>query len=254
MIGLYFSGTGNTKHCVERFVKLYDNKGGSVSIESPDALSLAAAHDMIVLGYPVYYSNTPKIMRDFLIENGAGFAQKQVFIIATMGLWSGDGAGCAARLLRKQGAAVMGGLHLKMPDCIGDVKLLKKTPEANRRIISAAEEKIASAVKRLKAGVPPKNGLGSLYQAAGLLGQRLWFYGQTAEYKKKPDVDKDKCTGCGVCVKLCPMKNLAVKDGKAVSSGRCTLCYRCFSHCPQKALTILGKHVYEQCLFERINI
>jgi hypothetical protein len=52
-----------------------------------------------------------------------------------MGLFSGDGTGCSARLLKKYGAKIVGGLHIKMPDCIGDVKLLKKTLDANKNII-----------------------------------------------------------------------------------------------------------------------
>ncbi len=89
------------------------------------------------------------------------------------------------------------------------------------------------------------------YSGLSTIGQRLWFYGKTRTYKKKPDINAEKCIGCGLCVKLCPMKNLSIKNNKAVSTDRCTLCYRCFSHCPTQALTILGKKVYEQCLAEK---
>jgi flavodoxin len=154
MIGLYFSGTGNTRHCVETFVERYDVEGEAVSIESPDAVGRISEHDMIVLGYPVYYSGLPKIMRDFIAANSTVFSGKQVFVIATMGLWSGDGAGCAARPLKKSGAEIASGLHLKMPDCIGDVKLLKKPSEKNRRIVALAGEKIASAVQKAEGGKP----------------------------------------------------------------------------------------------------
>ena len=137
-----------------------------------------------------------------------------------------------------------------MPDCIGDEKALKKTIEANRKIITNASTKIAKAAHNLKEGVPTKDGLSFLSLLAGLFGQRLWFYGKTATYKSRPNVDVQKCIGCGRCAELCPMKNIVINDGKAVSGNRCTLCYRCFGHCPTKALTILGKKVYEQCLFE----
>lgn len=42
-----------------------------------------------------------------------------------MGAFSGDGAGCTARLLKKYGAIILGGLHIKMPDSVCDSKLLK---------------------------------------------------------------------------------------------------------------------------------
>lgn len=168
-----------------------------------------------------------------------------------MGLFSGDRAGCSARLFRKYYAKILGGLHLKMPDCIGDEKLLKKSFEKNRKVISQAEKKISLAVSRLKEGKPHKEGLGFLFRLAGLFGQRLWFYRKATSYKQKPNIDKDKCIGCGRCAAVCPMKNLSVKEDKAISNNKCTLCYRCFSQCPAKALTILGKQVREQYLFEK---
>ena len=77
-----------------------------------------------------------------------------------MGLFSGDGAGVSARLFERYGAQVWGGLHLKMPDCICDVKALKRTPAQNKQIVIQAEERIKSAVCNLKNGTPTKDGLG----------------------------------------------------------------------------------------------
>ena len=250
MIGVYFSGTGNTKHCVENFIKQYDDSCMAISIEAPDASSVIAQHDRIVFGYPVYFSNAPKIVQDFITQNKDCFHGKKVFIIATMGLFSGDGTGCSARLFRKYRAEIVGGLHLRMPDSIGDEKILKKTPAANREIIRRADAKISLAVAKLKEGTPTTDGLSFFHHLAGLFGQRLWFYWKTTTYKKKPDVNEQKCIGCGRCSELCPMKNMTIEEGKAVSHNRCTLCYRCFSHCPTQALTILGRKVHEQCLFQ----
>lgn len=251
MLGLYFSGTGNTKHCVKEFVRHCDAKGETISIEDSRAFRAIEIHNQIVLGYPVYYSNAPRIVQEFIKRNAFRFRGKQVFVIATMGLFSGDGTGCTARCLKRHGARILGGLHLKMPDCIGDEKALKKPLAENRKLVAAAEIKMEKAAKRLLNGKAPQEGLGFFSHLAGLFGQRLWFYGKTASYKRKPRVSREKCTGCARCVRLCPMFNLEVHGGKAVPGHRCTLCYRCFSHCPSQALTILGKQVHEQPLFEK---
>lgn len=249
MLGIYFSGTGNTKYCLERFLDYYDGSQ-PVSIESPNAIEAIRKSQNIVFGYPIYYSNIPKIVRDYIYQNRVDFKNKRIFIICTMGLFSGDGAGCSARLLKKCGANIVGGLHLKMPDCIGDVKLLKKPLAQNKQLIKDAEIKIENAVDLLKQGKPTKDGLNFFCHLAGLFGQRLWFYRKTKNYTNKLKINKSKCIGCGKCVTLCPMSNLSISKQKAISNNKCTMCYRCISHCPQKAITLLGEEVVEQSLIE----
>ena len=251
MTGIYFSGTGNTKHCVEEFVRCFDTQNQAFSIETPEIDKLLANEDTIVFGHPIQFSNAPKIVRDFILSHRELFRGKKVFIIATMGLFSGDGAGCSARIFRKFGAKIIGGLHLKMPDCPADSKLLKKSLEENQSLVRQADKKIHLVAERLKTGKPFKEGLNIFYHIAGLFGQRLWYYGQTLSYKDKPNIDTDKCTVCGLCVKNCPMKNLEKREGRIIHQKRCTMCYRCVNNCPAQALTILGKQIYEQCLFEK---
>lgn len=250
MVGIYFSGTGNTQYCIEKFVHGLDADACCIGIENQSAQQAIEQSDFIVLAYPIYFSNLPKIMRDFLESNSSIFLGKKVFIIATMGLFSGDGTGCAARLLKKYGAEIVGGLHLKMPDCIGDEKLLKKTTEENRVIVKRAEEKIKKATQALNSGQAPQEGLSFLFHMAGLFGQRLWFYNKTKHYSNKLKISSEKCVGCGVCAKLCPMGNLTVENQVAAQHGQCTMCYRCISHCPQQAITLLGDTVHEQCRIE----
>ena len=149
------------------------------------------------------------------------------FIIATMGLFSGDGAGMLARLLKNYGAIIVGGLHLKMPDSICDALqsfpifnrkwiftaiiflqefvdtkfcvpcttkiyschymsptpnfalvgglhlkmpdsicdeiVLKRSFKNNKRVVVKATEKICKAVRNIKNGKPPQEGLGIVY-------------------------------------------------------------------------------------------
>lgn len=251
MIGIYFSGTGNTEFCVKKFLTYFESGAKAFSIEDVQAVEEIKRSTEIVFAYPVYFSNMPKIVYDFINRNDSVFLGKKIFVIATMGLFSGDGAGCAARLLAKCGAHITGGLHLKMPDCIGDEKALKRTKEQNHLLVIAAENKIKEAAENLKLGNPVRQGIGFGYHMAGLFGQRLWFYHKTKKYSDKLHIDREKCIGCGICVSACPMNNISLYLGKAQQKGNCTMCYRCVNYCPKQAITLLGKKVYEQCTIDK---
>lgn len=250
MVGMYFSGTGNTKHCVEKLIHLLDGTARAVPMEQKGAADLLREEDFIVLGYPVQYSNVPVMVRDFIQSNSGLWKSKNVLCVATMALFSGDGAGCAARLLEKFGTNILGGLHIRMPDSICDVKLLKTSVEKNQRILRAADRKIENCAEKIGRGKYPKDGLYFYDRIAGFVSQRLWFYGKTKNYSDKLKISMD-CTGCGLCTGLCPMGNLTLENGRAAAGSRCTMCYRCISSCPSQAITLLGKTVIEQGRYEK---
>ncbi|MCI6007617.1 MAG: EFR1 family ferrodoxin [Ruminococcus sp.] len=250
MVGIYLSGTGNTKYCVEKLISLIDMSAEVIAIESPDALTAIQQNEVIFIGYPTQFSNAPYMVRDFIKKNADIWKHKKILCIATMGVFSGDGAGCTARLLKKCGATILGGVHIRMPDAVCDSKLLKKTIEENRDIIARADEKIENVASQIKKGVYPQEGITLIAHMIGLFGQRLWFYKKTKDYSDKLKINND-CIGCGKCVSVCPMNNLYIKENKAMSKNHCTMCYRCISLCPKKAITLLGKEVIEQCRIER---
>ena len=253
MIGIYFSGTGNTKYCIEMFLKYYnENKENKVySIEDKNCIKEIKENNDIVFAYPIYYSDLPIIVRNFIIDNKKIFQNKNIFIIVTMGLFSGDGSGCLARLLKKYGANIMGGLHLKMPDCIGDVKALKKSLEENKKIVKIANKKIKETVEKIKNGHYSRDGLTFVNHLAGLFGQRLYFYKKTYKLKNKLKINYKKCISCGKCSNLCPMENIKMMDTKPTPQNQCTSCYRCINNCPKQAITLIGNEVVEQCTIER---
>lgn len=251
MIGIYLSGTGNTKHCLEKLLSIVDGSAEMTPIENTkEAIEKIKTNDVIYLAYPTQFSNVPYMVKDFIKKNKGLWQGKKVFCMTTMGLFSGDGTGCVARLLKKYGAEILGGLQVKMPDAVCDSKMLKKPIEENRRIIREADLRLEKAAEEIRKGNYPKEGLSFFAHMAGLFGQRLWFYGKTKDYSKKLKIS-DACTGCGLCAKNCPMGNLRIENGKAVSADKCTMCYRCISSCPKQAITLLGKQVVEQSRYEK---
>lgn len=164
---------------------------------------------------------------------------------------SGDGTGVAARLLKKYGAVVTGGVHIRMPDSVADVKTLIRPEEKNRRIVAAAGEKVRRTAEGMKQGKMKRQGLGVFSHLLGLFGQRLYFFNAAKKYKNALKIDTEKCTGCGKCVTCCPRENLIMSEKMPHQKGNCTMCYRCISICPNQAITLIGKEVMEQMSIEK---
>jgi ferredoxin/flavodoxin len=252
MIGIYFSGTGNTKYCVERFTSSVDQNAKSYSIEDDKLLSEIDFHDRVVFGFPVYYSSIPKIVKDFIRKNAKYFRHKKVFVITTKGLFNGGGIIHAKKIFQECGSVFLGSAQFNMPDNIRDLLIMELAFSKHYdKIISKANRKIEKTVKNYKEKKFGQSGLSIFNYAVNFVQQLLWFYPKTDKYIAAPKIDNTKCNRCKTCVKFCPMKNIKEVDNKIVAGDKCTICYRCFNSCPRKALTILGHKVYEQYRFPK---
>jgi NAD-dependent dihydropyrimidine dehydrogenase PreA subunit len=56
----------------------------------------------------------------------------------------------------------------------------------------------------------------------------------------KPEVDAEKCVGCGECVDVCPVEVYELQDEKSVpvNADECIGCESCVEACPQEAITV----------------
>ncbi|MBR2768430.1 MAG: nitroreductase family protein [Solobacterium sp.] len=54
-------------------------------------------------------------------------------------------------------------------------------------------------------------------------------------------IDREKCIGCGLCVKDCPNACLTMNEGRAcVNDGACIQCGHCYAVCPGNAVSMPG--------------
>jgi len=55
-----------------------------------------------------------------------------------------------------------------------------------------------------------------------------------------PEIDKEKCTGCGSCASICPVSVFELAGGKSEvkKPGECIECGSCVVNCPEKAIKL----------------
>lgn len=53
-------------------------------------------------------------------------------------------------------------------------------------------------------------------------------------------INKEKCTGCKICIDVCPAGAISIdNEGKAEIDQRCTLCRLCVKECPENAIEVI---------------
>lgn len=61
---------------------------------------------------------------------------------------------------------------------------------------------------------------------------------------------KDKCTGCGECLKVCPYDAIVMKNNKAFINEYCQLCMTCINACPEGAIVETETEIQDKDVFE----
>ena len=239
---LQFSGTGNTYYIAKKIQSVLQKKGHEVvcyPLEKVDNINdMIKDYDLLGVGFPIYGSDMPAIVSE-KVSQIQTVDQIKAFTFCTQMMYSGDGAIYLAKKLMEKGFIVRQCTHFNMPNNITDylrflpgkvnyVKLGKKTDKQVEKFC----ERINQNKKRLK-------GNNFFSHFLGLL-QRYPYQKMMKSYKPKIYID-DTCILCNKCVKLCPVQNLKLEEGKIVDSGKCILCYRCINNCPTNSLHLSPK-------------
>lgn len=231
----YFSGTGNSlaiaKKVGEKLSIPYKSIAQCIDIDS------YINSDIIGFVFPVIAWGMPEIVERFL-EQIQWPSKCYVFAIAVCG---GNPAGVLHgmnKVLRKRGGQLSAGFTVtgrevqkidSVPLIIRVIKFLNgKSP---KQFLHREKEIINTLLSRDKAGIESSRFL------AVMLGNFLHPIGLKKLSGKKNQLTlNDACINCGICMRVCPVKNLKSSKGHILRGEDCQHCFACYVVCRRHAI------------------
>ena len=252
ILTLYFSATGNTEYIATLFSKQMNATNLSIEADA-DFTSALKAHDTIAFCYPIYGSRVPRNMREFVAKYMSDINGKKIIIFITQMMFSGDGARVFTDMFWDGSIEVIYAEHFNLPHNVGNVPILwKPSKKSIQRQFKRAEAKMLRVCDEIRNGIVRKRGFSRFSQFLGNIQGKPWQGDSrdinpsrlSVEHRAKNGVKIHKnCTSCGLCVNICPMKNLEHEQNQIATKGNCIVCYRCVNQCPHKAITVMMLHI-----------
>ena len=225
----WFSGTGNSLYAAKR---LSAEMGGYPLVQiTDDAPSDAVGGTGMKIGFvfPSYYGNLPRAVKAF-VERLEIKPDTYIFAVVTMGAVGQGSVGAIDKALKAKGLKLNYGRGVLMPanyvisynPADGDKKA-KMLDKADERLRVFARE-IAARLQSVKTLPVTAN---NLFKDIEKLDAAFTVSGE--------------CTGCGLCEKICPVRNIKLENGKPEWQRHCEHCVACISWCPVRAIDYGGK-------------
>jgi ferredoxin len=251
LLFFYFSGTGNTDYVARYLARKLGYAGCEIEVRSLEWQPAEAVtdFDLLALGFPVYAADSPEFVQEILarLRPGAG---RGAFVFCTKGAYAGRAVPRNLQRLAGRGYVPLGGGSVLMPGTDGlsmvakDSWMARKALEKDYDRLKDADrlaEEMATTVQALLDGRPVEALRRSLpRRPVGELSDRMWaaLYRASERYCRSRLHADERCAGCGLCMRLCPVENVELRDGRSEFSDRCVLCLRCLHACPQEAIQI----------------
>jgi ferredoxin/flavodoxin len=248
---LWYSQTGNTRRYARLIGCILKSKNIAVDereFQETDK-KILPDHDLIIIGTPVFYYDTPSNVSDWL-ETIPSIKGTPVAAFVSFGGPEGNQHNASCHLLKL--LADKGGVSVGR-DAFRNIPTYPTPKWNNSQQISGQHLPNAATfdqVRRFAADILERishnETISVRYEIALREGLRalplVWL---NKKVINKHSVDAQKCIGCGTCVRKCPTK--AINPFKQiVDRDRCLACFGCLNNCPADAVVMeyRGERLY----------
>ena len=232
---IYFSATGNTEFIAKRLAERLDDECINLidRVKENDHSVLHSEKPFIVCA-PIYVGEIPRFMTKYIKEQTFS-GTKDVYCVFTSGGYCGCAGVLTEKLFEKKGMNYLGHADIQMPSNYTASKMFKSpTSDEIKNTITKACEMLDTVIEDIKAKRTPFCRKPMLLETWGTIPLNpVW---SKFMYKAKDFYSTEKCICCGKCVKVCPLNNISLAEGKPVWSNSCTHCMACIGTCPTEAV------------------
>ncbi len=237
----YLSCTGNTLWAARVISEmLHEPLVNIAALKDEEHLCTPQANERIGFCFPVHGWRPPVMVRAFIrrlrvIPSG----QHYCWALCTAGDDIGETIDILARDLSRCGLSPDSAFSLQMPESyVGLPFMDTDTPEREvEKKRKAAEDlqRYAAIILQRQCGVRQLHLSHWPRINSRVLGAAFKRWLLTDKPFK---VDKERCTGCGRCVSVCPAGNITLAGHlpQWLHNGRCLSCFACYHHCPARAI------------------
>ena len=234
----YFSTTDNTKLACEYLVKKINGIEFTLSdITKKENLDL---RNFDLIGFATWadYLGPSQLFYDF-ISNLTKQDNKPSFIFCTAGGLPGRTLLTMQRLVSEKGFLVLTGFQLMTPDNYPPIIISGRIhpdypKEEELKNFNQFIMELNEVIKEIKNKIikPRQIKIGFLNRLVPSIFSRK----KSKKNMGMLFVDKEKCTKCGICAKVCPYSAIKMDEYPLFNDQKCYACWSCYNHCPPLAI------------------
>ena len=236
----YFSGTGNSLYAATRIA---EEIGGTdlISVRSNPQDVSAENADVIGFVCPVYEWDIPGTMKTF-VEKLTINPNAYIFMVATYIAIHGKSFETVEHILNTKGTSLS---YARAIRCVASQCIAYPPFPPEKLMLPYMEKSIQKVSKEIRKKKQRP------YPHMAFLTQKLYPRVMTPYMEIEKEYDNgfftdERCTGCGICAKVCPTQNIRLQDKHPTWNHHCHGCNACVSYCPTKAIQFKTPPAYEQ--------